>query len=1117
MNKPLRFVPKCILGFLMICFCTPFLVDAQISVGIVGTPPTCPGFTNGSLEASASGGWPPYTYTWSNGATGPILIGVGAGVYSVTVVDIDLAIATATYTLVDPPSLVIDIIQIGNVCTNPGDIRVNVSGGTAPYTYLWSNGSTSDTQTGLAPGLYCVTVTDANGCAKVNCFAVGSVLSVDVQTVDSQCAMLCDGSAVANVSGGTPPYTFLWNTGSTDQLIAPLGPGTYTVTVTDANGCVVIGSGIVSEPPPIIITLNIVQPGCLSGNTGSISASATGGVPGYTYTWNTGQTGPVISNLGPGTYTLVVTDANNCSVDTTVAIIPGNDLDLQVTGTDEICLGQQNGTATATANGGTPPYTFAWSNGASGPVITGLTPGTYTVTATDQAGCQKSASVTVRAGSALMLTITKSDVTVCGGSDGSASASVTGGTAPYLFTWSNGATAANITNLQAGTYSVTVVDQEGCSATGTVQINQPTQLSLNLTKTDISCFGFNNGTITTTVSGGTAPYTFTWSNGANTASLSNLAPGTYSVTVSDTGGCSATGSATINQPASALTCTASVTRQISTPGGNDGTAAVTAAGGTPPYSNAWSNGQTSANATGLAAGTYSVTVTDANRCTTVCTVTLVDPVPILGKLGDYVWEDKNRNGLQDATEPPIRNVRVVLTGTTNSGAAVNRTTFTDVTGMYMFGDLMAGTYKVTFTTPVNFAITTQNVGANDAIDSDVASNGMTANIILPPGDTNLTIDAGYYNLCENIISAGTIGYDESFCGPGFDPAEIIPLSPPVGGSGQLEYLWMVSTIGGPFNMVSYQPIPGATGPSYDPPVIYQTTYYVRCTRRVNCDDYLETNIVAKVIRNDVIAQIMGPTTVCMNLPYTFTAADAGTGATYTWDFGPNATPRTATGRTVSVFWNNFGQRTITLTVKNNKCTATNIHQVIIVTNPDLCGPSIGLKTTVINPTEVLVEWVTTPEKESYLYRVERSIDNTNFKTIGNVQMNGNPVDMNYYRFTDKTPKRGHSYYRITRVANYNGAQMLSESSEVFIYSDQNDVIVFPNPTDDIVYIERTKTFETAGLISILSADGTIREEYEMQKEDLLNQLNLNHLPPGVYFIKVRVDDSHFEVHRLVLE
>lgn len=1110
-------------GFITVFFAAFFQIIfisasfSQVSVTVTGINPTCAGYTNGVVEATASGGWPPYTYVWNTGHTGPAIFGVGAGTYTVTVTDIDLAIAIGSVTLTTPPDLTAIAVHTGTVCVNPGDVTVNVSGGTAPYTFLWSNGSTSQSQTGLAAGLYCVTVTDDNDCAAVSCITVTSPLSVTVRTIDSQCAMLCDGSAMAEVFGGTAPYTFLWNTGQTSQIIFPLGPGTYTVTVTDANGCVVVGSGVVSEPPPIIIDLVITHPGCLNVNGGSITASASGGVPGYTFTWSTGQIGPMISNLGPGTYTLVVTDFNNCSVDTSVVLI-STGFDLTATATDETCLGQNDGTASASATGGTAPYSFVWSNGSTGAVITGLSAGTYTVTATDNAGCSATATVVVNAGSSPNVSITKNDVTICGGTNGSAEATATGGVPPYSFIWNTGQTGPLITGLSAGTYTVTATDANGCTGAATVTINQPGNIQVSITSQSVSCFGGNDGSATAVVSGGTAPYTYAWSNGGNSSTVGNLTAGVYSVTVSDNGGCSGSASVTIGQPASALICTVAVTDSISTPGGNDGQATVTASGGTPGYTYVWSNGQTGPTAIGLAAGTYTVTVTDSEGCTSTCSVELENPRYILGKLGDFVWEDKNMNGIQDAGEPGIRAVKVTLTGTTTAGVAVNEMTFTAVNGMYMFNDLNPGTYKLTFDTPVNFMVTIQNAGSDDAKDSDInPANGMITNILLMPGDTNLTFDAGFYDKCVNLNSAGTIGYDEEFCGPGHDPALIVELTPPTGGTGRIEYLWMKSTTSNVFSTGSFQPIPGATGQTYNPPVIYETTYYVRCTRREFCEDFLETNIVAKIVDDDAKAEINGPSVVCQGQSYTFFATDEGPGATYQWDFGDNATPRTSNSRVVNnVSWTNFGQRTVRLTVNANNCVAHNILKIVIVTDPGLCGNSMSLNSTIINKGEVLLEWSTISQAPNYTYLVRRSADGINFTSIAELNLAGTPDQMNYYSFVDKSPKKGHSHYQIIRIETATGVRVFSNIEHIVLVKDADMVMIYPNPTvQNYVYVERMATFDTDGLIEIFDTKGNLMAVQNFELAVTRQQVDISNLLPGVYILKVKYSKAETEVFKLI--
>jgi hypothetical protein len=681
--------------------------------------------------------------------------------------------------------------------------------------------------------------------------------------------------------------------------------------------------------------------------------------------------------------------------------------------------------------------------------------------------------------------------------------------------WNTGQTTSSISNVGPGTYIVVVLDANDCAKDSVMVLTRSTNLLVSITKVDVKCKGDRTGSATASVSGSPGPLTFLWSNGATSATISNLAAGTYSVTVTS-GACSGTASTTINEPAQSLLCNATVTKQITFFNGNDGEITATANGGTPPYRFLWSNGQTTARATGLAAGTYTVTVTDANNCTTTCSATLINPPPPLGKIGDFVWEDLNKNGIQDASEKGIRGVRVVLSGTTNTGAAVNANTTTSATGMYMFSSLLPGTYKLTFTKPTNFSATVRDAGTNDAVDSDIdPATGMTANIILLQGDTNLTIDAGYYDLCQNITSAGKIGFDEKFCGPGYDPALIVEVAPPVGGVGRLEYMWMVSTVGGPFNNVTYDAIPGATGPTYDPPVIYQTTYYVRCVRREFCDEFLETNVVVKMVGTDAIAKINGPLTVCMNKNYTFTADNSGPNATYTWDFGPNATPATARGQSVSVKWSNFGQRNIKLTVKHKECTAYAIHQVFVSDVPGYCEPRITVNTSPISDNSVLVDWKSAQEGGQLTYTVQWSADGENFDnlyTISNPGTSEAPAD---FEFIDMFAKRGHNFYRILMENAQTGEISFSEIQKVLLGSISQNVLVYPNPADNNLVVERLESFSESGTIEILNSTGQPVGIFEWQKDDFRQNISLEGLGAGVYFVKVNYNATDREIYRIV--
>ena len=284
-----------------------------------------------------------------------------------------------------------------------------------------------------------------------------------------------------------------------------------------------------------------------------------------------------------------------------------------------------NGSATASGSGGTSPYTFAWSNSATTASITGLSAGSYTVTVTDANSCTSTSSVTITEPAILVASAsTTQNVTIFGSNDGSATVNESGGTPNYTYNWSNGGTAATITNLFSGTYSVTITDGNGCTAVDQVTINEPNSIELSMRlDSNVSCTGGTNGGAGVSITGGVKPYSVLWSNSLTDSTITGLAAGTYSVTVTDANGGTAVNDTTITEPAQ-LVATANLVNSASCAATNDGAAQVSITGGSLPYSIIWSNSATTAAINSLFAGTYTVTVTDGNNCTTVSTVTVLN-------------------------------------------------------------------------------------------------------------------------------------------------------------------------------------------------------------------------------------------------------------------------------------------------------------------------------------------------------------------------------------------------------------------------------------------------------------------------------------------------------------
>jgi hypothetical protein len=316
----------------------------------------------------------------------------------------------------------------------------------------------------------------------------------------------------------------------------------------------------------ITITLSPINALCNGSCNGVITMSVTGGTPPYTYLWNNAMATPTVTGLCSGTYTVTVTDATLLTATQTATITQPVMLSGSTTSTNVTCNGGNNGTATVTASGGIPPYTYLWTNSQSFNTCSNLTAGTYSVTITDVNACSHTNSVTVTQPTAIVLTSSMVSAT-CGSSNGSATVIVAnGGVSPWDYVWSNGSSTINtasttntISALNAGAYSVTVTDNNGCSSTKIINVNNTGAPTISIiAHTDVTCNGGNDGSLTASVSGGTPNYTYIWNFGATTPTISGLTTGNYSVTVNDALGCMATVSAIITQPA-AVTSTFTAT------------------------------------------------------------------------------------------------------------------------------------------------------------------------------------------------------------------------------------------------------------------------------------------------------------------------------------------------------------------------------------------------------------------------------------------------------------------------------------------------------------------------------------------------------------------------------
>jgi len=621
-----------------------FKICLPIQVSSTVTNASC-GQNNGAIQLATSGGTGIFSFVWSNTSTNSALnSNLSPGNYSCQLLDANQCAAppqNAIITMVST-AVISSVSTVSNPSCNGssnGSVSISASGGNGQYTYSWTPniGSTANL-TNLNAGNYVCQVSDGLGCSSTQQITITqpNPLSVNSTVNPITCFGGNNGSLTLNTSGGTAPYQYNWagNLGTANS-ISNLSAGIYSCQMTDANSCVLNQSFQISNPTTLASTiLNVSNVDCFGNSTGSASISASGGTGNLSYLWTPiASSSSSISNVPAGTYTCTISDVNGCQHLTNVTITQPSVLSSNIISLNLVsCFGGTNGSAQVSGIGGIPPYTYIWSPlGGTSNLASNLSAGAYTCQVKDVNGCNTNQVVQIISPSAISVSTSSITPATCGSNNGALTLVTSGGTGTYAYTWtpSVGST-ATLTNLFAGTYQVTVSDQNNCTGYLSVGISTISGPNVALvSQTPISCFNGSNGSAQISATGGTGTLSYSWTpgnpTGNGTTAISNLSAGQYACQVIDAIGCVGTIVVSISQPSAVNGSILSYT-PVNCYGASTGQISVLATGGTPGYSYSWfpANGNSN-QLTNVLAGSYTCQITDQNGCLGNITATVSQP------------------------------------------------------------------------------------------------------------------------------------------------------------------------------------------------------------------------------------------------------------------------------------------------------------------------------------------------------------------------------------------------------------------------------------------------------------------------------------------------------------
>ena len=607
--------------------------------------PSCNGFLDGNINVQTSGGLAPFTYLWSNGDTTQNLLNVGAGQYSVIINDSNNCLIYDSIVL-EEPSALLAIDSTTNVScfgSTNASVTINLSGGTPAYLISafgqtfpipFPTSVTIPTIVPIPAGVYPFSITDFQGCTLLDTFTITQPNPLTISSTIGyvSCSGFNNGSITLNPLGGTGPFTYLWSTGDTTQFLVNIPSGQYFVSILDSNNCLAIDTILMIQPNQLNNSSSTIMPACNGYNDGSINVVASGGTMPYNYLWSTGDTSQNLQNVSAGQYIVSVIDSNSCILYDTIILLEPNAISAIDSIQNVSCNGFSDGSVFLFVDGGTGNYDILWETGDTIPFITNLISDWYEISIVDSNNCLFVDSFFVEEPTILEDSISTTEPTCFGFSNGGASVFPYGSVSPYSYIWSNGDTSQFLQNLTAGQYSVIITDNNNCIIYDTLNVDEPLILSFSELTDSVSCFGNSDGSIDLNVSGGITPYSFLWNTGDTLEDLSNLIAGTYVVNILDSNDCLLI--ANINVYESDNLFAYFNLNYVSCNGFSDGNIDVTPIGGTPPFNYSWSSGDTTEDINNIPSDMYILSLTDNNNCFFTDTVVVFEPDELVASLID---------------------------------------------------------------------------------------------------------------------------------------------------------------------------------------------------------------------------------------------------------------------------------------------------------------------------------------------------------------------------------------------------------------------------------------------------------------------------------------------------